>query len=237
MVRGLTAANWNAADDADSLAAQLAHAVSANLSEALAKNKRASLVLSGGSTPLPFFKQLSQADLDWSNVDVTLADERWVPSGDPDSNADFVAEHFLQGPAAAANFVNLYLASDSPEDALPNVERALEALTQPFSVVILGMGSDGHTASLFPDTEGLADAIDLNNKATVAILRPASVPQVRISLTRRALLNSSYRYLHITGKQKREVLENALKSNADNPLPIASFFEQQVPPITVYWSP
>jgi len=237
MVRGLNAANWHAADNADTLAAQLAQAVAANLTEALAKQKRASLVLSGGSTPLPFFKQLSQVELDWSSVDVTLADERWVPSGDPDSNADFVAEHFLQGSAAAANFVNLYQASDSPEDALPNVERALEAVAQPFSVVILGMGSDGHTASLFPDTAGLSDAIDLNNKANVAILRPASVPQVRISLTRRALLNSEYRYLHITGEQKRTVLENALNSDADNPLPIAAFFEQQVPSIAVYWSP
>lgn len=237
MVRGLNAAQWHAAEDADTLAAKLAEAVAGNLAEALAKQKRASLVLSGGSTPLPFFKQLSQVDLDWSNVDVTLADERWVPSGDPDSNADFVAEHFLQGYAKAANFVNLYQDSDTPEAALPNVERELEKLAQPFSVVILGMGSDGHTASLFPNTAGLSEAIDLNNKANVAILRPTTVAQARISLTRRALLNSDYRYLHITGEQKRTVLENALAPDVDNPLPIASFFEQQVPPISVYWSP
>jgi len=237
MVRGLNAAQWHSAEDADTLAAQLAEAVADNLAEALAKHTRASLVLSGGSTPLPFFKQLSQVDLDWSNVDVTLADERWVPSGDPDSNADFVAEHFLQGHAKAANFVNLYQDSDTPEAALPNVERELEKLAQPFSVVILGMGSDGHTASLFPDTAGLSEALDLNNMANVAILRPATVPQTRISLTRRALLNSGHRYLHITGEQKRTVLENALSAGADNPLPIASFFEQQVPPISVYWSP
>jgi len=110
-------------------------------------------------------------------------------------------------------------------------------MAQPFSVVILGMGADGHTASLFPETEGLEAALNLDTQRTLAVLQPLSVPQVRITLTRAALLRSRFRYLHITGEQKREVLANALEQDVEIPLPIASFFEKHLPPISVYWSP
>lgn len=235
MVRGLNADQWTEADDAQALAEKLSVAVAANLSDAIDKHGRASLVISGGSTPLPFLKSLAQASLDWSLVDVTLADERWVPEGDKDSNASFVKEHFLVGAAAAANFIALYRDGD-PQASIPEVESALSKMTQPYSVVVLGMGGDGHTASLFPNTDGLAAALDLNSKETLAILKPATVPQTRISLTRAALLRSENRYLHITGEQKRAVLEGALNPEGAEPLPIASFFEKNLPATAVYWS-
>lgn len=236
MVRGLIKSQWCEASDADALAAKLCTAVCANLAESIEAHGRASLVVSGGSTPLPFFKELAKAALDWSAIDVTLADERWVAEGDKDSNASFVKEHFLQGAASAANFYSLYREGD-PQASIPEIEHSLAGMVQPFSVVILGMGGDGHTASLFPNTLGLEEALDIDTTATLAILRPSSVPQTRITLTRAALLRSRYRYLHITGKQKRDVLEGALNSGDAEQLPIASFFEKHLPPISVYWSP
>lgn len=236
MVRGLNASQWNDAADADSLAKSLSVAVSANLAESIELHGRASLVVSGGSTPLPFFKQLAQAKLDWSLIDVTLADERWVPEGHADSNASFVKEHFLVGDASAAKFYSLYRDS-AANDSIAAIEASLQAMIQPFSVVILGMGGDGHTASLFPNTDGLDAALNIDTTAVLAVMQPASVPQTRITLTRAALLRSRYRYLHITGEQKRKVLEGALNSTDADPLPIAAFFEKHLPPISVYWSP
>lgn len=236
MVRGLIESQWCEAADTEALAKKLSEAVAANLSESIKLNGRASLVVSGGSTPLPFFKQLAQAKLDWSAIDVTLADERWVPESDGDSNARFVKEHFLVGAAAAATFYSLYRNTD-PESSTDEIEHSLSKMIQPFSVVILGMGGDGHTASLFPNTRGLDAALDIDATATVAILQPKSVPQTRITLTRAALLRSRYRYLHITGKQKHDVLESALNPQDKQALPIASFFEKHLPPISVYWAP
>jgi len=236
MVRGLNASQWCEAADADALAAKLCEVVSANISESLKLHGRASLVVSGGSTPLPFFKQLTQEKLDWAAIDVTLADERWVPEQDADSNERFVKEHFLVGAASAANFFSLYRDGD-PQASIPEIETSLADMVQPFSVVILGMGGDGHTASLFPNTQGLEAALDIDTAETLAILQPESVPQTRITLTRAALMRSRYRYLHITGQQKRDVLEAALNPGDAEPLPIASFFEKHQPPISVYWSP
>jgi len=236
MVRGLNASQWHEAKDAELLAVELAAAVEQNLSETIQAHGRASLVVSGGSTPLPFFKKLSQASLQWSAIDVTLADERWVPEDHEDSNARFVKEHFLNGAASSARFFSLYR-DMKPITAIAEVQRALDDMVQPFSVVILGMGTDGHTASLFPNTDGLEAALDLNTQAMLAILEPESVAQSRITLTRAALLRSRYRYLHITGTQKHEVLANALARDDANRLPIASFFEKHLPPISVYWSP
>ena len=236
MVRGLSASQWHEADNAEHIATKLASAVEQNLKEAIEAQGSASLVLSGGSTPLPFFKQLSQASLNWSVIDVTLADERWVPEDHEDSNARFVKEHFLTGAASDARFFSLYRSS-MPDIAIGEVRKALAEITQPFSVVILGMGGDGHTASLFPETNGLEAAMSLDTRSMLAFMRPKTVPQVRITLTRAALLQSRFRYLHITGEQKRKVLDKALAQDVEHRLPIASFFEKHLPPISVYWSP
>jgi len=236
MVRGLAASQWHEASSAEQIAIRLASAVEQNLSDTIDAHGRASLVVSGGSTPLPFFKQLSQATINWSAVDVTLADERWVSEDHNDSNARFVKEHFLTGAASAARFFSLYR-DVKPDQAIGEVQSALGDMTLPFSVVVLGMGGDGHTASLFPETDGLKAALDLDSRQMLAVLQPSTVPQVRITLTRAALMRSRFRYLHITGEDKRNVLEDALKQDVDNPPPIASFFEKHLPPISVYWSP
>lgn len=203
---------WHEASDAQQLAAMLSDSIVEALRADLNTAGTASLVVSGGSTPAPVFKHLSSVDIDWSSVTVTLADERWVPPGHADSNESLVRNTLLVDKAASARFVSLYRADVRPEQAINSVAADVLAMAQPFSATVLGMGGDGHTASLFPDApaEQLEQAMALDNSATIAILNPPSVSQTRISLTRAALLNSKQRFLHITGVEKRIVLAKAL---------------------------
>lgn len=245
---------WFEATDAQQLASQLAVSIVAALQHDLEANGSASLVVSGGSTPAPVFKCLSVVDIDWSKVTITLADERWVPPGHADSNESLVKDTLLVGRAAEASFVSLYRPDTKPEQAISPVAVDVLAMAQPFSATILGMGGDGHTASLFPDAPSaqLADAMALDNTATIAVLAPPSVDQIRISLTRAALLNSRKRFLHITGVSKRDVLANALldctnngAANAGNTLqpyvagmkPIVGLLTSEPKAASVFWSP
>lgn len=223
------------ADDAASLAARLADDVAGGLGEALAARGAASLVVSGGSTPRPFLERLARASLDWSRVAVTLADERWVDAGHADSNAALVRATLLVGPAAAARFVALHEDAATPEEGLDAVARRIDAMPRPFDVVVLGMGGDGHTASLFPDAPELEHAMT-DTTSPVAAMHPPSVPQARITLTRAALLDSRARFLHVTGADKRDVLERAL---ADEPrlAPIARVLDGAPDGVTIYWAP
>ena len=240
---------WHEADNATELAADLASFVATTLQQQIDAQGQASLVVSGGSTPAPVFERLACAAIDWAKVSITLADERWVPPGHADSNESLVRDTLLVDKAAAAQFVALYRDGVTPEDAVTSVAADVQAMTQPFTVTILGMGGDGHTASLFPDApdQQLSRAMNLDNAETVAILTPPSVPQTRISLTRAALLNSRYRILHLTGEGKQQVLADALQHSAsdgqmpgqynDSLLPIVGLLSTKPEDATVYWSP
>src|SRR5690606_33156998 len=135
--------------DAARSAAQLAETVASALREAIDSHGRASLVVSGGRSPLAFFQCLSRQDLDWSKVVVSLADERWVDPRSTQSNEYLVTHYLLQGRAASAAFIGLYQPAGSPDVAALAADAALEELPQPIDVLVLGMGEDGHTASLF----------------------------------------------------------------------------------------
>lgn len=223
------------ADTRDALAERLASDIAASLAADLDARGKASLVVSGGSTPMTMFKALAQADIDWSRVAVTLADERWVAPGHVHSNETLVRESLLTGRAAAAMFVPLYVDGPEPEPVLDQVDTALRVMAQPFTVVVLGMGDDGHTASLFPDApeleQGMTERVSL-----VASARPPSQPLARITLTRAALVDSQRRILHIVGDGKRTRLEEAL---ADEPrlTPIARVLDVRPEEVTIYWAP
>lgn len=213
----LSGVAWCEAQDSSTLAAQLADAIAKQLQSRIDVSGAASLVVSGGSTPAPVFKRLSEKDIDWHCVNVTLADERWVDLKHQDSNEALVRSMLLVDKAAEAGFVSLYRPGMSPELALGTVAKDVLAMRQPFTVVILGMGGDGHTASLFPDApvSELQAAMDIDSAATAAVLHPPSVEQTRITLSRAALLHAEHRVLHITGESKRQVLVDALlKSSA-----------------------
>jgi 6-phosphogluconolactonase len=214
------------------LAEQLAEAVYQALADDLVNQSRALLVVSGGSTPVPFFKALAQKPLEWARVDITLADERWVDEQSSDSNAKLVRENLLQGPAAAANFVPLTSDAGTPEEGVAAVAEATAGLAWPASVVILGMGGDGHTASLFPDSQELGLALS-TDEPLVAVRTP-SQPQPRITFSADRLHQAKRHILHITGDDKRAVLANAMSGDDVRTLPIRAFLSC---PLAIYWAP
>lgn len=216
----------------DQLAEQLAEATAEALKQDLARQERVLLVLSGGSTPVPFFQALAARDLPWSRIDVTLADERWVPESAAASNAKLVREHLLVGPAAAANFISLVTDDETPEQGVEAVARRIETLSWPASLVVLGMGGDGHTASLFPDSRELDLA--LSTAEPVVAVRSPSQPQARITLSADRLHQARRHVLHITGGDKRSVLARALGGDDLRELPIRAFLSC---PLAVYWAP
>jgi len=235
---------WHEEADKKTLGESLANAITRQLLTSIETTDSASLVVSGGSTPVPVFAHLSSADIPWSKVRVTLADERWVALGHADSNESLVRDTLLVDKAGAAAFVSLFRPDVDPEQAVASVAADLREMHTPFTAVILGMGGDGHTASLFPDAPDaeLLAAMSLDNSHGVAILHPPSVSQARISLTRAALLQSVHRYLHITGEEKSRVLAAALEE-ADNGSwqlgmkPVVGLLTESPANVSVFWSP
>lgn len=213
------------------LATQLAEAVAEALQHDLNHQERALLVVSGGSTPVPFFRALAARELPWERVEVTLADERWVAMEHADSNARLVGHHLLQGPAAAATFVSLTTHDPTPEQGVAEVAERIMALAWPASAVVLGMGGDGHTASLFPDSPELSLALTTAEPA-VAIRAPGQLPRLTLSGDR--LHRALRHFLHITGGDKRDTLVRALAGDDPRELPIRAFLSC---PLAIYWAP
>lgn len=227
---------WHEAADAHVLAELLAAWVSERLREGLAQRGQATLVVSGGSTPVPFFHALRDADLDWSHVTVTLADERAVSATHADSNARLVRTHLLQGRAAAAQWLPCLAANPQPDElgaACDALQARLAALSWPVDVVVLGMGADGHTASLFPGAVELVQALadDGARRCLIAATPEApNVPVPRLSWTPSALLDTRHLAIHTTGVVKRELLQRACSSDDVREMPIRlALWQDRVP--------
>jgi 6-phosphogluconolactonase len=205
------------------------------LMRAIKERGTASLVVSGGRTPVAFFHLLSQQVLDWSKVVVTLADERWVEVDHSDSNEKLVRENLLINEAHTATFIPL---KNTAIDAVTGEVRAasdIEPIGQ-FTLVILGMGADGHTASLFPGAETLALGLDMNSGRTAIAVTPPAAPHQRMSLTLPRLLNSQQIIIHISGAGKQNVLQAAQAGNDIAELPVRAILNQQVAPLSIFWS-
>ncbi|AIF46435.1 6-phosphogluconolactonase [Dyella japonica] len=224
--------------DCDALAIALAERVAERLREAIAERGHALLAVSGGSTPRHFFEKLSREALDWSKVQVTLVDERWVPESNERSNAAMVKTLLLQHEASTAQFVPLYTDAPTPEAGLATVRTRMASLALPFDAVVLGMGNDGHTASFFPGGDRLPEALDLNNVARVLPMRAAGAGEPRITFTLPALLDTRALFLHIEGEAKRQLLADARMGlgEAAN-FPVRAVLVQQRVPVAVYWCP
>lgn len=199
--------------DTSTLAEGAASAVEGALRAGLVARKRASLVVPGGATPGPAFDRLSRADLDWSRVEVTLTDERWAEFGSPALNEAVARTRLLRNDAAAARFIRLRTLHESPDDALADRSVALKRMVRPFDAVLLGMGEDGHVASLFPGADGIEAALDPDAKTDLAIIippePPPDAPFVRLTLTARALCEARVLILIFTGEAKRTAFETA----------------------------
>lgn len=222
--------------DKDELALALADAVAANLNAGLAARGRAALAVSGGSTPGRFFRALgARTDIDWAQVTVTLVDERWVDESSDRSNARLVKANLLQGPAAVAAFVPLWQGGAEPDAAgIAKANAAISAIPV-LDAAILGMGSDGHTASFFPGGDTLDEA--LTAAGPVLAIRAPGAGEPRVTLTLRRLLAAEALYLHIEGNEKAEVLEQALGEGAIADMPVRAVLRQDEKPVTVFWCP
>ncbi|WP_372657772.1 6-phosphogluconolactonase [Hydrogenophaga sp.] len=217
--------------------AALAHALADELRQAIAARGQAVLAVSGGKSPIALFEQLRVLPLDWHHVHLLLVDERCVPHDHADSNTALVRQHLLQDAAAAATllcFFDALPAQLNPATLGTLVQQAnqrLAALPWPIDVAVLGMGEDGHTASLFPGAPGLETA--LRSNGPLAWVTPATAPHARLSLTLPALLSCRSLVLSIAGDAKRAVYRQALK-NPDPALPVSLVLHQHLTPVSVW---
>jgi 6-phosphogluconolactonase len=221
-------------ETSEALAAALAARVANALTERLRQAPRAALAVSGGATPVHFFEALSEQKIDWSAVDVTLVDERWVDEKSERSNARLVRKCLLRNAAVAARFIPLTNASPTPEGGIDEVAARIETLPLPLAVVVLGMGEDGHTASFFPKGDGLTEALDPSTKRKVAIVRAPGAVEPRVTLTFPMLRNASLILLHIEGVAKLRALRAAEVPGPVEDMPIRAFLRGDEP-LETFW--
>ena len=218
----------------DDLAARLCSALAEALKRALTERARASLVVPGGTSPKPVLARLAAAELPWDRVSVTLTDERWVPTETSDSNEGLIRRTLLSGRAALAEFVGLKTRQPSPEAGLEEVTAQIASIPKPFDVVLLGMGEDGHTASLFP---GSSAGLDPRDESQCVAVNPSAAPHPRVSLSASALLNSRAICLLITGERKWRVYRCASAPGPVIDYPIRAVIHQPTVPVEVFWAP
>ena len=214
--------------DAELMMMDLADTLASQLRQALALGDRASLAVPGGTTPGPIFDSLCAVDIDWARVDIMLTDERWVPETSDRSNTRLLRQRLLTNRAAAARLVPLYADAVTPEENLAELEAGVAA-TLPLSVVLLGMGLDMHTASIFPGADRLEDA--LNGAALLVPMRAPGAPEPRITLSAAVLNGAMSRHIVITGAAKREAFERA-KSLPPAEAPVAAVLKGA----TIHWA-
>lgn len=218
---------WHESENTAAAAQSLADAVAADLRQTLAEKGQAVLAVSGGRSPIAFFEALSQKALDWQNIGITLVDERIVPTTHADSNTGLVREYLLKNKAAAATWVPLVEEGKSETELQPEdvVAYALKHYKQP-DVLVLGMGGDGHTASLFPQAPQLKTAVDLANEAALVHTTPVTAPHERVSMSLGAILKTRNIYLAIQGADKKAVFDLAsCKASLEYPVSLILTYE------------
>lgn len=215
------------------LAQKLATAVSKQLRTCLGDKNKACLAVSGGTTPVEFFQQLSQQDLDWAKVTIILVDERWLPADDKDSNEKLVRDNLIQNKAKQAYFLGLKNSASLPSEGIMDCETQLRTQVDHIDVVVLGMGDDGHTASWFSGSTQLSALIDSETAAWCLPVEDAFLPQPRMSLTWRFIKRAENIFLHFTGNEKNKVFEQACEKISAE-LPISHVLHQDGINISVY---
>jgi len=231
-------------DDADALGEALAAQLLAALQHGLERNGHAVLALAGGRTPVAAYRQLAGAALDWSRVSLVATDERWVAPDHPASNTGALRQCF-RGARGLRILPLTPQAPDFPASAgLASARFAratLAALAEPFDAVLLGMGTDGHFASLFPGAAELPAGLDPGNADEAILVNPeplpADAPHARVSLTLARLLRTRRLLLGATGPAKHGVLERAQASLDPLGLPVSALLHQSTVPVEIHWSP
>ncbi len=200
--------NFNEYPDREMLAISVANRIAGDLKTHLLGNSRATIAVAGGTSPGPIFDDLCAAELEWANVCVMASDERWVPEDSERSNARLIRDRLLTNRANAAEFLPFYMDGMDPEDAIEPLSDQVRARGN-LTVALLGMGADMHTASLFPGEANLPAAL-APDAPEVAVIRPDSQPEARITLTARVLDAAMAKHLVIFGEEKKNALHRAL---------------------------
>ncbi len=215
--------------DSEMMMMDLANTLAGEIESALLTHETASFAVPGGTTPGPIFDVLCGAKhIDWSRVHVMLTDERWVPETSDRSNTKLLRERLLIDAAQAAKFVPLYGGTSTPEDSLDDLIKGVQAHL-PISVMLLGMGADMHTASIFPGADRLDAA--LHGDDVLVPMRAPGAPEPRITMSAQVLRGAMSRHIVITGLEKRAALERAKTLTPDN-APIAAVLAGS----TVHWA-
>jgi len=223
--------------DLDALSGELAAQIASSLAAAIAARGAASLVVSGGKSPVRLFELLRARSLDWSRVCIALADERWVDPSDAASNERLVREVLLQDRAAAARFLGLKNGAPSPDLGAVSAWETFARVPRPFDAMVLGMGDDGHTASLFPRSPNLASALNPAAVAGCVGMWSPVAPHPRLSLNLTALLDSRRIAILITGEAKWRTYVAACAPGAVEDMPVRAVLRQTRTPVSVMWSP
>lgn len=222
----------------EALAEGLAAGVAAVLAGGIATRGQAVLAVSGGSTPKRLFQLLSQTQIDWEHVTIVLVDERYVPETHERSNAALVRQNLMRGPAALARLEPFFEEGFDARQAAPRIAPRLAVLPRPFDVAILGMGTDGHTASFFPGADRLAEALDPEGAEPIIAIEAPGAGEPRLTLTLPWLADARLLALHIEGEEKRAVLERALEPGPAEDLPVRAILNApREQPLQVFWAP
>jgi 6-phosphogluconolactonase len=215
--------------DREMLAINLADKLASQLRASLDSHDRVTLAVPGGTSPGPVFDALCGVRLDWERVDVMLTVERWVPEDHERSNTRLLRQRLLTDAASSAHLVPLYTEARAPEDVLAEIE--LDIVPRlPLNVVLLGMGADMHTASIFPGADRLADALAADAPVLMPMRAPGA-PEPRITITAHVLNGALAKHLLIFGAEKREALDRALTLSPQE-APIAAVLDD----MTVHWA-
>jgi 6-phosphogluconolactonase len=214
--------------DSEMMMIEIAQRLAGELRQALQASERASIAVPGGTTPGPIFDSLCAADLEWDRVSVMLTDERWVPEESPRSNTRLLRQRLLVNRAAAARHLPLYAPTETPEEGIPLIEKAI-AEVLPLTTCLLGMGEDMHTASIFPGADRLDEA--LHGELVLVPMRAPGAPEPRVTLSAAVLSRSIERHIVIIGPEKREALERA-RTLPPEEAPVAALLKGSV----VHWA-
>jgi 6-phosphogluconolactonase len=208
----------------------LAQTVADSLQQKINIKHCATLAVSGGSTPKRLFEILSEIDIQWQKVTISLVDDRWLSPRHEDSNQRLVEQNLLQNKANKANFISFFQPDTNAFDAISAINTKFSGYRP--DVILLGMGNDGHTASLFPCSQQITEG--LSTKETYLAVEPTTAAYTRVSLSANTISGAEHIFLQLKGDDKKATLQNALSGQDEKSMPIRRFLKSN---ITVLWCP